>query len=70
MNDHLIHIAGATNEMHTLTLLNASGQEVYRTTFNGTEVAVEAPELPAGVYVVGVESEHGVHHQTIFLQGK
>lgn len=70
VNDQLIHIAGTSNERHTLTLHNASGQEVFRTSFKGTEVAVEAPELPAGVYVVGVESEHGVHHQTIFLQGK
>ena len=55
VSDGLLHVTSATADEHTVSIVAMDGTEVVRTAFTGTELSLQLPDLPRGVYAVIVD---------------
>ena len=51
----LLNVTSATADEHTVSIVAMDGTEVVRTAFTGTELSLQLPDLPRGVYAVIVD---------------
>ena len=54
VSDGSLHVTSATAGEHTVSIVTMDGTEVVRTAFAGTELSLQLPDLPHGVYAVTV----------------
>lgn len=66
-DNNLIYIDGASEENHTIIILNDIGQEIIRKNFSGTNYELLIPDLPEGIYIIEIESGVVNYRQQIYL---
>ena len=54
VSDGTLHVTATTTGEHTVSIVAMDGTEVVRTAFAGTELSLQLPDLPHGVYAVTV----------------
>ena len=54
VSDGTLHVTSATAGEHTVSIVTMDGTGVVRTAFAGTELSLQLPDLPHGVYAVTV----------------
>ena len=57
VSDGTLHVTATTTGEHTVSVVAMDGTEVVRTTFSGTSLSRQLPDLPHGVYAIIVADD-------------